>query len=86
LELSKGGQSSVVGTYHNDLNQMHGIVLEHQYKNMMTNVIPYFELVYELRNKKEILHGEINKQKPENVRYTVGPSGGNYANGNAFMT
>jgi len=86
LELSKGGQSSVVGTYHNDLNQMHGIVLEHQYKNMMTNAIPYFELVYELRNQKKKLHGEINKQKPENVRYTVGPSGGNYANGNAFMT
>jgi hypothetical protein len=86
LELSKGGQSSVVGTYHNDLNQMHGIVLEHQYKNMMTNAIPYFELVYEFRNNKKKLYSEINKQKPENVRYIVGPSGGNYANGNAFMT
>jgi hypothetical protein len=32
------------------------------------------------------LYDEINKQKPERLRYIVGPSGGNYANGNAFMT
>ena len=86
LELRKGGQSSVVGTYHNDLNHMHGIVLEHQYKNMMMNALPYFELVYKFRSNKTELYKKINKQKPEDMRYTVGPSGGNYANGNAFMT
>jgi hypothetical protein len=86
LKLSKGGQSSIVGTYHNDLNQMHGIVLEHEYKNMTMNAIPYFKLVHRYKDDKKRLFKEINKQKAENVRYTVGPSGGNYSNGSAFMT